>query len=111
MRLHLSAVNQGAWSGPVENVDPTDDLAFSVAEGVNIRKTGDLITLDYSEIEWLKQTFATRSESVTPFLVNYWKGTLEITPSSDNWVDTVRIESKVTTVEVAATVASFCSKQ
>ena len=85
--------------GPVENVDPTDDLAFSVAEGVNIRRTGDLITLDYSEIEWLKQTFATRSESVTPFLVNYWKGTLEITPSSDNWVDTVRIESKITTVE------------
>ena len=85
--------------GPVENVDPTNDLAFSTAEGVNIRKTGDLITLDYAELEWLKQQFATRSESVTPFLVNFWKGTLEITPSSDTWVDTVRLESKVVSVE------------
>ena len=85
--------------GPVENVDPTDDLAFLPVEGINVRKTGDIITLDYAEIQWLKQPFATRSESVTPFLVNYWKGTLEITPASDTWVDTVRLESKIINVE------------
>jgi hypothetical protein len=81
--------------GPVENTDPTDDLAFSSIEGINVRKSGDIVTLDYAELEWLKQPFATRTESVTPFLVNFWKGTIEITPASDTWVDTVRLESKV----------------
>jgi hypothetical protein len=85
--------------GPVENTDPTDDLEFSPIEGINVRKTGDSVTLDYAELEWLKQSFATRSESVTPFLLNFWKGTLELTPASDTWVDTVRLESKVITVE------------
>ena len=85
--------------GPVENIDPDSDLEFSTIEGINVRKTGDIITLDYAETEWLKQPFATRAESVTPFLVNFWKGTLEITPSSDTWVDTVRLESKVISVE------------
>ena len=81
--------------GPVENVDPTEDLAFSTVEGINIRKTGDIITLDYTEVEWLKQSFATRSESVTPFLISFWQGTVELTPASDTWVDTVRLEAKI----------------
>jgi hypothetical protein len=85
--------------GPVENVDPTLDLSSSIIEGINIRKTGDIVTLDYAEVEWLKQQFATRSESVTPFLLNFWEGTLELTPSSDNWVDTVRLESKIIETE------------
>jgi hypothetical protein len=85
--------------GPVENTDPTDDLAFSLIQGINVRKSGDIVTLDYAELEWLKQPFATRTESVTPFLINFWKGTLEIIPASDTWVDTVRLESKVIAVE------------
>jgi hypothetical protein len=82
-------------AGPVENVDPTEDLAFAPIEGINVRKTGDIITLDYAEVEWLKQSFATRSESVTPFLISFWQGTLELTPASDTWVDTVRLEAKI----------------
>jgi hypothetical protein len=85
--------------GPVENVDPTKDLAFSQIEGINIKKTGDIVTLDYTEVEWLKQSFATRSESVTPFLISFWQGTLELTPASDTWVDTVRLESKIINAE------------
>jgi hypothetical protein len=85
--------------GPVENTNSNDDLAFSTIEGINVRKTGDIVTLDYAELEWLKQQFATRSESVTPFLLNFWKGTLEITPASDTWVDTVRLQAKVIDVE------------
>jgi hypothetical protein len=85
--------------GPVENVNPTDDLAFSAVQGINIRKTGDILTLDYAEVEWLSQTFATRSESVTPFLISFWQGTLELTPASDTWVDTVRLEAKIINTE------------
>jgi hypothetical protein len=85
--------------GPVENVDPTEDLAFSPIEGINVRKTGDIVTLDYAEIEWLSQRFGTRAESVTPFLVNFWKGSIELTPASDTWIDTVRLEPRVIDVE------------
>ena len=86
-------------TGPVINVDPNADLQFSPPEGVNIRKSSDIITLDYAEREWFKQTFATRSESVTPFLVSFWQGTVELTPSSDTWVDTTRIEAKIINTE------------
>lgn len=85
--------------GPVENTDPTQDLAFSDIEGINVRKTGDVVTLDYAEVEWLTQPFATRTESITPFLVSFWQGTVELTPASDTWVDTVRVDPKVTTIE------------
>ena len=85
--------------GPVENINPTEDLDFAAIEGINIRKTGDIVTLDYAEVVWLSQVFATRSESVTPFLVSFWQGTLELTPASDTWVDMVRIEAKIIDVE------------
>jgi hypothetical protein len=85
--------------GPVTNVDPNRDLAFSSIEGTNVKKTGDAITLNYSEIEWLKQTFGTRTESVTPFLVSFWQGSMELTPASDTWVDTVRLEAKIINTE------------
>ena len=85
--------------GPVTNIDPNRDLAFATPEGTNIKKTGDIVTLNYSEIEWLKQTFATRSESVTPFLVSFWQGSVELTPASDTWVDTVRLEAKIINTE------------
>ena len=74
--------------GPVTNVDPTADLAFSTIEGLNVRRANDTVTLDYSEVEYIKQSFATRSESVTPFLISFWQGTLELTPASDTWIDT-----------------------
>ena len=85
--------------GPVVDVDPNEDLAFSSVEGVNVRKQNDIVTLDYADVEWLKQSFATRSESVTPFLISFWQGTLELTPASDTWVDQTRMEAKIIQTE------------
>ena len=85
--------------GPVVNVDPTADLNFTTIEGNNVRKANDVITLDYSEVEYINQPFATRTESVTPFLISFWQGTMELTPASDTWVDTVRLDAKIIDVE------------
>ena len=60
--------------GPVVNADATADLNFTSIEGINVRKANDVITLDYAEVEWLSQTFATRVENVTPFLISFWQG-------------------------------------
>jgi hypothetical protein len=85
--------------GPVINVDPNADLRFSPPEGVNIRKSSDIITLDYAEREWFKQSFATRSESVTPFLISFWQGSVDLSPESDTWVDPVRLAVKTINME------------
>jgi len=91
--------------GPVEG----QNTIFNGAdpEGTNIKKTGNVITLDYDETPYLTQSFGTRSESVTPFLLNFWQASLDLTPASDTWVDTVRLEPKIIQREgnFAATVA------
>ena len=85
--------------GPVTNPDPSADLQFSTILENNVTKQNDTLTLSYTSVEWLKQHFATRAESVTPFLISFWQGTLELTPASDTWVDTVRMEAKVIQTE------------
>ncbi len=95
--------------GPVEGVNANSDKRYINPQGTNIKRTGDIITLNYNEVEWLKQTGGTRSESVTPFMVSFWKGTLDLTPASDNWLDTRRLEVNIINVEgdFAETVAQF----
>jgi len=68
-------------------------------QGTNITKVGDIICLDYSEVEWLNQPYATRVENVTPYIISFWEGTIELNPSSDIWIDTVRIEPKTIQIE------------
>ena len=85
--------------GPVVGFDPTTDRSTSQPEGLNIRKSNDIVTLDYSETEYLDQNFGTRVESVTPFILNFWRGSIALTPASDVWVDTVRLEAKFINVE------------
>jgi hypothetical protein len=85
--------------GPVENVQANADLAFAAPQGTNIKKTGDIVSLSYNEVEYLKQVNATRTESVTPFIISFWGGSIELTPASDNWVDTERLEANIIDVE------------
>ena len=68
------------------------DSRFADLLGTNVRRSGQMITLDYSEQSWLRQPFATRSESVTPFLVQFWEGTISFDPTVDVWIDVNRME-------------------
>jgi len=81
-------------TGPVVDADATVDERNSTIDGTNVRKENGIISLDYSDVEWIKQTFATRTESVTPFLISFWQGTIVLTPTSDNWVDQTRLKAK-----------------
>ena len=58
----------------------------------NCKKTGDLITLDYSEIDWIEQPQATRVENVNPFNVITFAGGVVLDPPSDNWTRTIYID-------------------
>ena len=46
---------------------------------------------------------------VTPFMVSFWEGTIDLTPASDSWLDTRRLEANIINVEgdFAETVAEF----
>ena len=84
---------------PVVDRDPNIDSSVAPIEGNNVRKNDDIVTLDYAEVEYITQAFATRTESVTPFLISFWNGTMELTPATDNWVDTARLDAKIIQVE------------
>ena len=85
--------------GPVENVSPDLDLSSTQPEGNNIIESDGIITLSYTESVWLEQPFGTRTESVTPYLISFWTGIMELTPSSDTWVDQVRMDANIVEVE------------
>jgi hypothetical protein len=89
--------------------DPYADLNFVTdLKGSNVKKTGDIISLNYTTTEWLSQTFATRTEKIAPYLVNFWEGTLDLTPDSDVWVDTVKVDPD--NLEVAGNFTSSIDK-
>ena len=58
----------------------------------NIQKTGDILTLKYSEKEWINQPQATQVENVNPFNVVVFVGGVQLDPASDNWVRTIYID-------------------
>lgn len=77
-----------AISGIGASVPSTRDSRFNdEVIDPNLRKTGDLLTLNYADLILMQNIFASRVESVNPFLVTKWMGTLTLYPSSDIWVD------------------------
>ncbi len=83
-----------------QTADTSQDFGFATdLVGSGCRRTGDLITLDYTEVVHLKQQYASRTENVQPFAVIFWKGNMELNPASDIWVDTRRIDARTVQVE------------
>jgi len=62
----------------------------------NIQKTGDLLTLKYSEVDWLEQPHATNAENVNPFNVIVFVGGVTLDPQADNWTRTIYINDQRT---------------
>ena len=60
--------------------------------GTNIKRTGQVVTLDYDDTLWLEQPFATRVENVTPYLVKNYDGDIELDPGTDVWIDVNRLQ-------------------
>lgn len=56
--------------------------------GVNVQRTGDLLTLPYTNLGFITQPMASNSVNVNPYLVFTWIGDLTLSPSGDDWKDT-----------------------
>jgi len=83
-----------AISGVGQTYNPNVDQSYvSDLGSPNIRKTGDLLTLNYNEVLYFEQIYATKTESVTPFLVRYWTGSITLNPPMDSWIDEKAVAS------------------
>jgi hypothetical protein len=68
----------------------TDLRTLETINGQGVRKTGQLITLDYVEQVFIEQPYATRAVNVNPYAEDFYGGTIFLFPSSDVWLDQVR---------------------
>ena len=75
--------------------DFSSDLALLDS---GVKKTGDLITLDYEEATLLDQPLASRIENVNPFSVISFNGSMTINPSADIWTRNVVLDNGDRTV-------------
>jgi len=64
----------------------------------SVRKTGDLITLNYTESAWIEQPLASRVENVNPFNMIEFNGAISLTPASDNWVRDIFVDGGSRTI-------------
>jgi len=75
--------------------NPNADLTqVSDLQSNNLKRTGDVVTLDYTETAFITQRFATRTENVNPFAVINWVGIINLNPASDTWLEEKRLETK-----------------
>ena len=76
---------------PLEEIDE-DGTALTAADrtAANYTKTGDCLMLPYTETDLINQPFASKAINVNPFAIFSWMGTIELTPSSDEWRETQR---------------------
>jgi hypothetical protein len=63
------------------------------------QKTGDLITLPYTEETFTSQPFASRVEKVTPLLSHEWVGKITLSPDADEWFETEIAPELIVNVE------------
>jgi len=54
----------------------------------NVKISGDIVTLPYTDSLLIEQSYASAVENVNPFNVFTYVGDLKLYPESDNWVDT-----------------------
>jgi len=90
-----SMVGIGTSLNPNADIKFVTDLIGNniVRSGANPNSTGKgVITLNYNLALEISQPYATRIENVTPYLVTSYFGIVELNPSSDIWIDQVRLE-------------------
>ena len=97
MKLEVS--NDSMSSSSQVTVNQKQDYRFAGLLGDNVKRTGDLLTLNYADKSWVKQPFATRVISVTPYLVRDYTGSVKLNPDTDVWIDTRVIEPNSVTLD------------
>ena len=75
------------------------DISINASSSSGYQKTGDLITLPYTETAYVTIDKASTTEFVNPYDVVLFNGTVTLSPSKDMWFDTERLPTVRRTVE------------
>ena len=67
------------------------DISLNTSSSKNYQKTGDLITLPYTQESYVNQHMASRAINVNPYHVFAFTGQVKLTPATDIWQDTERL--------------------
>jgi hypothetical protein len=89
-----SLIGAGTTTNPQQDLRTDNNLI-----GSGIKRTGQLVTLDYEEVAFIQQPYSSRIVNVTPYSSDYFGGTIQLYPSSDIWVDQVRLSPKTVEAE------------
>ena len=91
--IDLYAVAPEPALEPSINVDTADFNANLELLDSNVQKTGNHVTLKYTEKDWITQPLASRVENVNPFSMIEFNARITLTPVSDSWTRTIVSES------------------
>jgi hypothetical protein len=75
------------------------DISLNTGASSGYVKTGDVITLPFTEEAYITIDKASTTEFVNPYDVVLFNGTIELSPSRDLWFDTERLPAIRRTVE------------
>ena len=75
----------------IEAANDGSAITDSIRSNSNYKKTGALITLPYTEVNSIEQSYASHYENVNPFSVFTWAGSVTLDPPSDEWKETNRV--------------------
>ena len=95
-RGELRAMHHTEGVNLIEADDDGTTIAAADRTAAGYQKTGDLITLPYSETAIITQPFATKSIPVNPFDIFTFVGSLSLTPPGDEWFETERLPEILT---------------
>jgi hypothetical protein len=70
----------------MENID----INYDPSNSSNVRKTGDLITLPYSNVTLSSNNFASKPRNCVGEILFNYIGNMELDPPVDNWTDTAQ---------------------
>ena len=72
-----------------------------LSSGSTATKTGGMVTIPFTEVEYITQPYASRVENLQPFEVITWSGDIVLSPNKDVWFDTIRTQREVQQVDLS----------
>ena len=98
MDMAMGEARPLAKTDSIQLIEADDDgTVISAADrtAANYAKTGDLITLPYTETTLVDQPYASKFINVNPFNVFTWVGSVDMVAPGDEWKETERVPELV----------------
>lgn len=92
-----------------ENATPISEIDIADTTSTNIKRTGNKLSLSYTEVPQFTQPFASKVTNVNPFNIISWQGVIQLTPSRDTWTTVINQNISVASVRRRGTTVNTTS--